>query len=810
MQYLSLKTLSPPFMPLLVCATDSMTLHAVARVEVIKDAATVHVLLIDGEKLVLVASQLFNGWLVAKEVSKQGFYKALREHEADKIFPSQGTMRELKNLGILEPKANACNLIPFHVVKGVLEEVAVRSSMVFSLIQVERAALQALKPHQPMGANPLPDPSVPPEASQVRVLGVTVVSRDAGGVGTSGGGGVVAMAVDWRAINQAGGAGSDRLKAQLPTSLPPIPILSEQQMREDYGLKSLGGDARTAAMACLESDLASFKEWCKQPINTQRPVSMVSIREATWEAHEKHVHQFLGYLLKHHSVSPPSITSYLDAPMFASYLSFLRGRGADKSTLVAHLSTGKRVVEWLKGVMAPPHFQEHSARFAYTVDGLGEWMEVLRAQIQSNLVGTAAARRQQQVYLKELEAREEGQALQGDGEGEGEEGSAIPELPKGLSAGELVARVEKLRLGALEVLEDEGQCYESAVAIQGATMACCFFGHLPPMRASIVASMKDVAPAQPPGRWMWQGGPIPEGAGCDDVDCQHPTTCLGNRLHWRSSRQEQLLLDVPHHKNTKHWKGRHINLELPRELNQLMVHLVKWGRRKILAELGNPSGVGSILFVHPTRGVPFTFHTVSSYWKDLVLSDLPASQRFGVQLCRSIFVGERRSVDRVEGPVDKAAAMIMGHCERVWDEAYDRHYDMRNAAQGVQAMERWREGVLKRHMQLRSAAAGVVALVAPPSVPPVVPPAAAEAAPVGVVASRAVPAAEPTSVGPATAEATTMGPVLVAPVGVLVAGGPNSPVGQPEAGLAGGAAVVHSEPGSDSEESGIIDLCDSD
>jgi hypothetical protein len=264
---------------------------------------------------------------------------------------------------------------------------------------------------------------------------------------------------------------------------------------------------------------------------------------------------------------------------------------------------------------------------------------------------------------------------------------------------------------------------------------------------------------------------------------------------------EQLLLDVPHHKNTKHWNGKHINFELPRELNRLMVELVTWGRAKILAEVGNASGVGHTLFVHPTKGVPFTLHTVSGYWKQLVLGDLDASKRFGVQLCRSIFVGERRSVNRVEGPVDRAAAMVMGHCEKVWNTNYDRQYSMRNAAQCIQAMQGWREGLLTRHRAAVAAAAAAGAPPAPPAAPAAT--AAAGASPVGAPeAQPAVAAAAEVMLTPPTAP---VGPALLTPAGLHVAGLVSSMRVKSESQQAGACS---SDDGSSRDS--IIDLCDSD
>ena len=62
---------------------------------------------------------------------------------------------------------------------------------------------------------------------------------------------------------------------------------------------------------------------------------------------------------------------------------------------------------------------------------------------------------------------------------------------------------------------------------------------------------------------------------------------------------------------------------------------------------------------------------------------------------RHIFVDERRSADRVPGPEDTQAAMVMGNTTRKWTQSYDLRFKKREFQAGVNAMQSWRAALLK-------------------------------------------------------------------------------------------------------------------
>ena len=79
--------------------------------------------------------------------------------------------------------------------------------------------------------------------------------------------------------------------------------------------------------------------------------------------------------------------------------------------------------------------------------------------------------------------------------------------------------------------------------------------------------------------------------------------------------------------------------------------------------------------------------------------------------CRQVFVAERRSPERVQGPTDRGAAMVMGHSVKQWDQWYDLDFHARHAQQAVDAMSTWRQALLA---QPQPAASSIAQLPGPP------------------------------------------------------------------------------------------------
>ena len=95
-------------------------------------------------------------------------------------------------------------------------------------------------------------------------------------------------------------------------------------------------------------------------------------------------------------------------------------------------------------------------------------------------------------------------------------------------------------------------------------------------------------------------------------------------------------------------------------------------------------------------GRPLTKTSMSSYFHSMLNRMDPSFPRIPPSLLRHIFVDERRSRQRVEGPDDAAAAQVMGNSTQAWSKNYDLHFDVREAQAAVDAMQTWRQHLLAK------------------------------------------------------------------------------------------------------------------
>ena len=95
-------------------------------------------------------------------------------------------------------------------------------------------------------------------------------------------------------------------------------------------------------------------------------------------------------------------------------------------------------------------------------------------------------------------------------------------------------------------------------------------------------------------------------------------------------------------------------------------------------------------------GRALTKTSMSSYFHSMLSRLDPSFPRIPPSLLRHIFVDERRSRQRVEGPDDAAAAQVMGNSTQAWSKNYDLHFDVREAQAAVDAMQTWRQHLLAK------------------------------------------------------------------------------------------------------------------
>ena len=407
-----------------------------------------------------------------------------------------------------------------------------------------------------------------------------------------------------------------------------------------YGLTSIKNvKERMACMTNIKLQMSHLKDWSQAIYQPGRPVDLRQQSSKTWESQQKRVHEYLGYLYHHKSVSRPNITNYLDTHDFMSFLDFLKCRGVDKAGHTKAVHAAVRVVSFLK---TQPTSDSSSVKEALKL------LKDMGTQLGQNMVPKPKSREPEQ--LKE------------DG--------------RWMDAPELMTRVEAVRLAALaNVTKMKAGVItkgDAAKHVHNALLVTMCFGYMPPLRHNSVLLTLTAPPH----------------LGCVHPDCQHKASgCLGNRV-FRHHTTGTWWIDVPHHKNTKAWKGTAIKFELPSEVAELMTHHLAWGFRALTNKLDE---VAPTIFVNTSTGMPMKDQEVSQYWHKTVLEG--SGVKFGPQLCRSIFVSGARDF----GLARKSAtgmAMIMGNSQDVWDSVYDRHFNSRDAATAMAQMPALRRQML--------------------------------------------------------------------------------------------------------------------
>ena len=225
----------------------------------------------------------------------------------------------------------------------------------------------------------------------------------------------------------------------------------------------------------------------------------------------------------------------------------------------------------------------------------------------------------------------------------------------------------------------DGMNPETARELHDVALACTMFGYLPPMRPISFCSL--VHP-------NYKGD-------CLYPDCRKPHKCHGNRVIIQSREPLRLKLHMPHHKNQGKWEQAAIQYEIPSELAELLAMWLDGGHKELcchLLEIGEPSC--PFVFMNQ-QGKGYTTNVLGRWWRSWVKKQ-GGAEHLPPSMCRHIFVDERRSDDRAEGPSDKGASMAMGNSQKAWDTSYEkqRHFHPRDCQQAVNAMDIWRGSLL--------------------------------------------------------------------------------------------------------------------
>ena len=212
--------------------------------------------------------------------------------------------------------------------------------------------------------------------------------------------------------------------------------------------------------------------------------------------------------------------------------------------------------------------------------------------------------------------------------------------------------------------------------VHDAVLACCMITHLPPMRLSMIRSMRYSAPdeACPP---------------CNHPDCKL-AECEGNRLYVESMSPVRMRMKFPHHKNDNKWKRAVIEFIVPQDLAELLHMYLQQPRMKLLS---STRSTADHVFMN-LQGGPFdNSGSFCFYWQRFLVSH--GAPALNPSICRQIFVLERMGDGAAVGPSDRGAAMVMGHSVKQWHDWYDLKFHSRLAQDAVNSMQDWRRCLLE-------------------------------------------------------------------------------------------------------------------
>ena len=249
---------------------------------------------------------------------------------------------------------------------------------------------------------------------------------------------------------------------------------------------------------------------------------------------------------------------------------------------------------------------------------------------------------------------------------------------KWMGAPALVQVIDTARQDVEVAVLDQGLDTDVARDLHDVALACTMFGYLPPMRAMSICSLLHP---------NYQGE-------CLFPSCNRPHKCHGNRLIILKRSPLKMQLHLPHHKNQTSWEQAAIQFEIPPQLASLLGLWLDDGHKLLCTHLLE-SGDPPCPFVFMNKeGRGYTTNLLGKWWRPWV-KEHGGAEHLPPSMCRHIFVDERRSDARAEGP-DKGASMAMGNSENAWDQHYDkqRHFNPRDCQEAVNAMDIWRESML--------------------------------------------------------------------------------------------------------------------
>jgi hypothetical protein len=311
---------------------------------------------------------------------------------------------------------------------------------------------------------------------------------------------------------------------QLPATLPQLEF--NWPKGKQYGLKAVA--PLLMERAPLSTQLSRLQEWCTADIDLTRSGRQICAR--TWGNLLDTIVLYLGFIYSIKLITAPTLEYFLDSTLFMEYIAFHKQKGTGVNTIYQTISAAIKVVTY---------FRARGVGWDKCT-AIINWMATLRAQMKAAM-GPSKKRDSMQ----------------------------LEEAGQWVEASKLVSLLEKFLEHATASLSGApSKSPELARLCHDALLGCMMFGWIPPMRASCVMSMVV---------------PLYMGACAMGGECKEGVACLGNQIVVKGGDYQ---IDLPHHKNAKHW-GKHITFHMPLELQGLLNEHLQWGQKVCLVRFSN-------------------------------------------------------------------------------------------------------------------------------------------------------------------------------------------------------------------------------
>ena len=251
----------------------------------------------------------------------------------------------------------------------------------------------------------------------------------------------------------------------------------------------------------------------------------------------------------------------------------------------------------------------------------------------------------------------------------------LAEAGRWIAAKDLVKLIDTATQQVVAAMKGSPMTPDLARLFHDAVLASTVFGYLPPLRLSCIRSLQHYKYTGP----------------CLDPGCSDPA-CHGNIVVLLSEKPLQMGFKLPHHKNEVAWGHKAIEFTLPQAYAELLYAYLGKPHEE-LCSFHNFCDEADCTFAFMSKkGQGFDNPTFSVHWTRWLCDQ--GAPAMPPSMCRQVFVEERRSDDRVAGPSDQGASLIMGHSVSQWDAWYDTHFHSRLGQNAVNQMLSWRETLL--------------------------------------------------------------------------------------------------------------------